>query len=186
MDIEKEVRFKVADDVWQKAIEHSEEYQAKLEMLDITLGAFGRDSVARTGKVFRIRKKPNKITLEIKNKISDGWQEEAIVLDSVERGINFLTLAGLKPYLFIDRTREVRKYKGLKIFFDNIKMLGKFIEIEYQDSNNAYEELEEFCKVCSIDGEKQPLYGDIINNMYATDEEFRKEYDKQMNLIINN
>ncbi|MBE5735196.1 MAG: CYTH domain-containing protein [Clostridiales bacterium] len=184
MEIEKEVRYNVTEDEWQLALSNSTEYKPKAEMLDITLGAFGRDSVAKTGKVFRVRKKPNKITLEIKNRIDGGWQEEAIVLDSVERGINFLTLAGLKPYLFIDRTREVRKYKGLKIFFDDIKLLGKYIEIEYQDSENATAELIEFCNICNIFMDPEPLYGDIINKKYNEDETFRTAFDQYLEDLL--
>lgn len=184
MEIEKEKRFNVTEDVWAKALANSEEYKEQVDMLDITMGAFGRESVAKTGKVFRIRKKPNKITLEIKNRIEDGWQEEAITLDSVARGISFLTLAGLKPYLFIDRKREIRKYKGLKVFFDDIKFLGKYIEIEYQDSNDSENEMTEFCKICNIINEPQPMYGEIINHKYETDESFRKSFDNYLKELV--
>lgn len=186
MEIEKEIRYSVSVEIWQKALECSDNYKEKVEMLDITMGAYGRESVAKSGKVFRVRKKPGKITLEIKNKINGGWQEEAIILDSVERGISFLSLAGLKPYLFIDRIREVRRFKGLKIFFDDIKFLGKFIEIEYQDSNDSERELEEFCNMCGITGTPQPLYGDIINSKYETDEVFRKNFEEYLHNLISN
>lgn len=185
MEIEKEVRFCVTEDVWQKAILCSEQYKEKVPMLDITMGAFGRESVAKTGKVFRIRNKPNKITLEIKNRIEGGWQEESIVIDSIERGMSFLTLAGFKPYLFIDRYREVRKFKGLKIFFDDIKFLGKYIEIEFQDSANSTKEMEEFCALCNISGTPQPLYGEIINEKYETDPIFRENFDNYLQKLIN-
>ena len=184
MEIEKEERYKVSDSAWEKALENSQEFKEKTEMLDIVMGAYGRESVAKTGKVFRIRKKPNKIALEIKNRIDGGWQEEAIALDSVKRGVNFLTLAGFSPYLFIDRIREVRTYKGLKVFFDDIKLLGKYIELEYQDSQEAEKEMMEFCSLCGIDGESQPLYGEIINIKYDTDENFRKEFDEYLNKVV--
>lgn len=184
MELEKEVRFLVTDDVWQNALKNSEEYKEKVEMLDITMGAYGRESVAKTGKVFRIRQKPNKTTLEIKNRIDGGWQEEAIVLDSVDRGVSFLTLAGMKPYLFIKRNREVRKYKGLKVFFDDIYLLGKYIELEYQDSKNSENELKEFCKLVGINGDEQPLYGEIINYKYETDENFKLAFDNYLNNLV--
>ena len=186
MELEKEVRYLVDDVVWENALEKSSEYKEKVKMLDITMGAFGRESVAKTGKVFRVRQKPDKITLEIKNRIDGGWQEEAIELDSVKRGVSFLTLAGLKPYLFISRMREVRKYKGLKIFFDDIELLGKYIEIEYQDSSDSKNELREFCSVCGISGVEQPLYGDIINKKYEEDAEFRQSFEAYLEKLINN
>ena len=186
MEIEKEVRFNVTDEMWLKALSNSENYKEKVEMLDITMGAFGRESVAKTGKVFRVRQKANKITLEIKNRIEGGWQEEAILLDTVERGVSFLTLAGLKPYLFIARNREIKKYKNLKIFFDDIELLGKFIEIEYQDSNDSEKEMQEFISMCGISGEEQPLYGDIINKRYEEDSQFRTNFDEYLNKIVQN
>ena len=185
MELEKEVRFLVGDDIWNKAQEITKSFKDKVEMLDITMGAYGRESVAKTGKVFRIRKKTNKITLEIKNRIADGWQEEAIVLDSVTRAISVLTLAGLKPYLYIARTREVKKFKGLKIFFDDVELLGKYIEVEYQDSEDAMAELQEFCSLCGIESDGQPMYGEIINIKYEEDIEFRKAFDNKLKLLIN-
>ena len=95
-----------------------------------------------------------------------------------------MTLAGFSPYLFIDRQREVKKYKGLKIFFDDIKLLGKYIEIEYQDSENAEKEMKEFCDKCGIYGDPQPLYGEIINVKYDTDESFRKSFDEHLSKIV--
>ena len=184
MELEKEVRFLVDDDCWEKAIENTLPQQEKIPMLDITMGLFGRESLAKTGKVFRVRQKPNKISLEVKNKIKDGWQEESIDVDSVERAVSFLYLAGMKPYLYISRTREVRNFKNLKIFLDDIELLGKFIEIEYQDSVNAEEELNEFISICDIVGEKQPLYGDIINFRYDNDLKFRLKFEAKLNSII--
>ena len=56
-----------------------------------------------------------------------------------------------------------------KIFFDDIELLGKYIEIEYQDSSDSENELKEFCSLCGIVGDEQPLYGDIINKRYFLD-----------------
>lgn len=185
MELEKEVRYLVSDDEWEKAIENSTPFKEKTKMLDITMGAYGRESVAKTGKVFRIRKKGDKITLEVKNRIEGGWQEEVVRLDSVEQGMNFLRLAGMEAYLFIDRYREVRKYKGLKVFFDDINLLGKYIELEYQDSDDAVSDVEEFKKLCGINSSEQPLYGDIINYKYENDENFRIEFERILESLIN-
>lgn len=184
MELEKEVRFLVTDEIWQTALDNSTPYKEKVKMLDITCGAYGRESVAKTGKVFRVRNLPNKITLEIKNRIEGGWQEEAIVLESVEKGISFLNLAGMKPYLFIDRYREVKKFKDLKIFFDDIYLLGKYIEIEYQDSPDAENQVKVFLNICKIEGEPQPLYGEIINYKYDNDTIFREKFEKYLNTLI--
>lgn len=184
MEVEKEVRYSVSQRSWDLALKNSSEYRPKVEMLDITMGAYGRESVLKTGLVFRVRKKPTKITLEIKKRIAGGWNEESIEIDSVERGINFLSLAGLEPYLYIARTREVRLYKGLKIFFDDIELLGKYIEIEYQDSKDSQNEIKEFCALCDILGEEQPLYGEIINAKYDEDKAFRSIFESRLQELI--
>ena len=184
MELEKEVRFLVTDEVWNSALSNTTDYKERVKMLDITLGAYGRESVHKTGKVFRVRQKPNKITLEIKNRIEGGWEEEAIELDSVARGVSFLQLAGMSPYLFIDRYREVRRFKGLKVFFDDIDLLGKYIEIEYQDSDNSEKELEEFISLVKITGNPAPLYGEIINEKYDTDIDFRVKFEEKLAKII--
>jgi len=186
MELEKEIRFLVNDETWDIALKLTTPYKDKVKMLDLTFGLYGKESVAKTGKVFRIRQKPDKVTMEIKNRIEGGWEEESITLDSVTRGISFFTLAGLKPYLFIDRFREIKKFKNLKIFFDDIKYLGKYIEIEYQDCEDSQDEIEEFCKVCNIDSEPQPLYGEIINQKYDNDDEFRSDFDKYLDEILSN
>lgn len=90
----------------------------------------------------------------------------------------------MDPYLYIDREREVRQYKGLKIFFDDIKLLGKYIEIEYQDSTSAETELNEFIKMFNIEGDPQPLYGTIINEKFESDPNFRKIFSETLANLI--
>ncbi len=185
MELEKEVRYTVNDAIWNAVYENTTPLIEKTHVLDITCGAFGRDSLAKTGRVFRVRQKPGKVALEIKKRTDNNdWIEEAIKLESVEQGINFLHLAGLDPYLYIDRQREVRQYKGLKIFFDDIELLGKFIEIEYQDSPSAETELKEFIEKFNIVDEPQPLYGTIINDRFENDPEFRAVFSAKLESLI--
>lgn len=185
MEIEKEVRYIVDNKVWQSVIDGTTEYKPQEHMIDITMGKYGFESFAKTGLVFRVRQKGQKTTLEIKKRVQDReWQEESIVIDSVKRGVSYLSLAGLSPYLYIDRTREVRRYKGLKIFLDDVKMLGKYIEIEYQESDQAENELREFLQKFDITSDPQPLYGDIIIAKYRNDQSFKNEFDKKLQNLI--
>lgn len=185
MEVEKEVRYAVNDEIWNNVYKNTTPLIVNTHVLDITCGAFGRDSLAKTGRVFRVRQKPNRVALEIKKRTDNNdWLEESINLDSVEQGISFLHLAGLDPYLYIDREREIRQYKGLKIFFDNIQLLGKYIEIEYQDSASAESELDEFIKMFNIVGDPQPLYGTIINERFELDADFRKVFSEKLESLI--
>ena len=158
MEVEKEIRFSVLEESWRKAIEFSEPLKGTQKMMDITMGAYGFSSLAETGRIFRVRQIGDKITLEIKQRTEENeWLEQAIKLENVKQGINFLMLSGLDPYLFIDRTREVRKFKSLKIFMDDIDLLGKFIEIEYQESVDAQKEIMEFLALTQIETEPQRI-----------------------------
>ncbi len=187
MEIEKEVRYLVDENCWNKILNGTTEYKPKEHMIDITLGKYGFDSFAKTGRVFRVRQKGQRISLEIKKRVDNSqWLEESIPLESVEKGLSYLHLAGLDPYLYIDRYREVKKYKGLKIFFDNVDMLGRFIEIEYQDCANGLSELNEFVSQFDIKGEPQELYGDIIIHKYKTNPEFRAKFDIRMSELMSN
>lgn len=187
MEVEKEVRYLVDDNIWNSVLLGTTEYKPKSQMLDITMGKYGLDSFQKTGLVFRVRQKGEKISMEIKKRVGESeWLEESIALDSVGRGVSYLKLAGLSPYLYISRTREVKKFKGLKIFFDDVEMLGKFIEIEYQDSDNAKAELNEFLHTFGIENNPQDLYGAIIIRKYNEDENFRNAFNSKMNEIVNN
>ena len=185
MDIEKEVRFNVSEASWRKVIEHTEPLKGTQKMVDITLGAYGFDSLAETDKIFRVRQIGDVITIEIKHRTEENsWLEQAIKLENIKQGLNFLMLAGLDPYLFIDRTREVRKYKNLKIFMDDIDLLGKYVEIEYQDSTEAEAEITEFLALAEITSSAQPLYGDIFKQRIQTDPEFKAELEFRLNKVL--
>ena len=136
--------------------------------------------------LFEIEFTKNNIVLLNGRDVTKRIREADVTNLSTELSVSFLTLAGLKPYLFISRMREVRKYKGLKIFFDDIELLGKYIEIEYQDSSDSEKELNEFCSLCGIDGIEQPLYGDIINKKYEEDSVFRQAFEDYLEKLTKN
>ena len=62
-------------------IKNSEPYKLSTHTLDITFGAFGFESLAKTGRITRIRQKGETILLEIKARESqNSWIEEKIKL----------------------------------------------------------------------------------------------------------
>ena len=105
----------------------------------------------------------DKKTLEVKNYTNKNeCLEQSINLEKVSDGVNYLSLIGMKPYLYLKRFREVRKYNDLKIFIDEFDILGNFVEIEYQDSNNGKEEIRKFKELIDIKGLEQDMYGGIV------------------------
>lgn len=188
MEIEKEIRFKIESDSKIKEIElETEEIQGKSETIDLVLGWKGFESLDKYGFICRVRKKNDEIYLECKKKIKDNiWNESKIKLKEFSEGINFLSLIGMKPYLYINRKRQIRKFKDLKIYIDEVDMLGSFIEIEFQEAQNEKEQIQEFLSHFNIKNIEQKLYGDIFKEKIETDINFKAEFERKMKYFINN
>ena len=145
MKIEKEVKYQINKKQLKEILNITEPYKEKVEMIDITCGYDGFDSYKNRGFICRVRKNGNKTTLEVKNYFNKNeCLEQSIKLENIFDGINYLKLIGMLPYLYLKRLREVRKFKNLKIFIDEFDIIGDYVEIEYQDSDDSEIELEEF------------------------------------------
>lgn len=185
MDLEQECRYKIDDEQITRIKAISKVVDEKSEQIDLTLGYAGFESLYKFGYVCRVRKKKDKIWMEVKNKIDDeSFHETKVNLNNFQNGVEFFKSIGMKPYMYMRRTREILEYKGLKLFIDDIELLGKFVEIEFQDITNAKEILEDFLKEINITTDKQPLYGDILNNLLKNNEEFKKEYQEKLQKFI--
>ena len=186
MEIEKEIRFKIESDSKIKEIEQeTKEIQERIETIDLVLGWKGFESLNKYGFICRVRKKNDEIYLECKKKIQEHtWNESKIKLKEFKEGINFLSLIGMKPYLYINRKRQIRKYKDLKIYIDEVDMLGNFIEIEFQEALNEEKQIQEFLRHFNIKNVEQKLYGDIFKEKIETDIDFKAKFEKKMKLFI--
>ena len=185
MELEKEVRYAINHKTKKKIIENTSLFKERMEMLDITCGYSGFDSYAKYGYICRVRQKGDKKTLEVKNySSSNECVEQTISLDKVSDGVNYLKLIGMKPYLYLKRYREVRKYKDLKIFIDEFDIIGDYVEIEYQDSKNAKSELSEFINTVGIKGTPEDMYGGIVKDKLENDKEFEKLFFDNLEKIL--
>lgn len=186
MEIEKEVRYCISNEQIEMIKKNTDKYKEKTEMLDITCGYEGFESYSKYGFICRVRQKGDKITLEVKNYFNkDECLEQSIKLEKVIDGVNYLKLIGMKPYLYLKRWREVRKYNNLKIFIDEFDIIGNYVEIEYQDSKNAEKELEEFIKLINIKDSPQDMYGGIIKEKIENEEGFKDIFDANLDKILN-
>ena len=186
MNIEKEERYLITDKEKVKIIENTITYKERTEMLDLSFYQDGKNLYDLYKYIIRLRKKGDSIKLEIKNYQNENeCVESSIKIENIKDVINFLKLMNLEPYIFLKRYRTIRLYKNLKIFIDELDIIGDYVEIEYQDSPNAIEELAEFKKICSINGTKQDMYGAIINEKLK-DNNFKEEYQKKLVKILNN
>lgn len=184
MNIEKEVRYQVSKEIINRIINVTSPCKKRQHMMDITFGYDGFNSLGKYGFICRIRYKNDKKVMEVKKKLEEGWLEQEINLSDLGEGINFYKLIGMTPYMFLNRYRETRTFKGLKIFIDEIEVVGDYVEVELQDSTDAKNELIEFLKLVNIQSSEQGLYGDIIKERLQTDQKFADDYLSALNNVI--
>lgn len=184
-NIEREIRYSINDKILKEIIRITDLKEEKEHILDITYGKKGFSSLSKYGYICRIRQKDKKIWMEVKQRQLDGsFIESKVNINKVKDGMDFFSLLYMKPYLYIDRKREIRAFKGLKIFIDEVEMLGKFVEIEYQEVDNENSLVEEFKEKVGIKSDPQPLYGDIFKNRIENDESFKKKFVQKLNDIL--
>lgn len=185
VDIEQEYRYRIDDEKICKIKEIADTVETLKLQKDITFGYAGFESLYKYGYVCRVRQKGEKKWMEIKKRAGeDTFHETKLKLDNYCEGIEFFTALGMKPYMYIQKTREILSYKGLKIFIDDIELLGKFVEIEFQNVDDAKKVVDEFLNIINITTQKEPLYGDILKEKLQNDEEFKTMYEEKLKQFI--
>ena len=181
--IEKEIRYKITDTKINKILSDNNIKTNSIKMLDIVLGKDGFNSLEKYGYIVRIRQKNENLMLEMKQRIDKNeWLETNIPLNNIKDCYNILKTLGLEAYLFIKRDRMKFNINNLKICIDNVSLIGKYIEIEYQESNE--EELKIFIEKYNLKGSGEPLYGDIFKEKVENDIKFKEKFIKELNKII--
>lgn len=187
MKLEREYRFSVNEENLTKIKMLSRPKKPVDRVTDLVMGYYGFNSLDRLGYICRIRQKKGKTVLECKKRMdSNTWQEQQITLDSIKQGYNFLSALGLKPYLLLDRQREVRETEDFILALDDVEMLGKFVEIELKDieSSDNEKKLQQFLVECKISGKAQKLYGDIFKEKIENDATFKNTFEKSLGRVL--
>ncbi len=183
--LEQEYRYEVSEENIKKIKEICSELETTERQIDLTLGYLGFNSLEKYGYVCRVRQKGNKTWMEIKTRVDDyTFNEVEIPINDFNKGVEFFKAIGMTPYLYMNRSREILEYKNLKIFIDDIELLGKFIEIEFHDVQNASKNIESFLSITKICSEKRPLYGDIFKHKIETNQKFRIEFEEFLDKFL--
>ena len=179
--MEKEIRLEVNSEQIKKIRNNSELVTEKTRMIDITCGKYGFDSLSKVGYICRVRAKSGKYRIEIKNYLDpEKAIEKSLPINSVKDGIEFFELLGMKPYLVLDRYREVRKHNDLIICIDEFQdTIGDFVELEYQESNRT--QAIQYINDMGIELDLKEKYGDIVKNKLKEDKEFEENFNKSLN-----
>lgn len=170
-NLEKEIRLKITNNDIKKIKKITEIYKKKVRLIDITCGKYSFDSLNKLGYIGRIRCNNDDYTIEIKNYQNENeCLEKSLSINSIKDGLDFFELLDMKPYLILDRYREVRKYNNLLLFIDEFDTIGSYIEIEYQ--NSSKEEAIKFIDLLNLNKIQQKKYGDIVKQMISDDDSF--------------
>lgn len=181
-EIEKEVRYLIDENIKNDIRNNCEIVKKSYYTIDVVVGLDGFNSLNNYGYIVRIRDKGNKIYVENKRRLENGdFSEQRIEVKDIKTPLNFFMNMGYEPYLVIEREREELSYKSLKIFIDNISLLGVFVEIEYQD--NEIELVKEFIEKFNVVSEPQQLYGDIFKEKIK-EKTFKEKFDNLVKKCI--
>lgn len=187
MELEKEVRYRINDEETLQKIKYiTTPKEEKKKNIDLVMGRDGFNSLEKYGYICRIREKDNKIFLQCKKRVNENeWNEAKINLNNFNEGYQFLSLIGMKPYLYLNREREVRKYGNLLIFIDVVDLLGTYVEIELQEAEDPLQKLQEFLQEVGIKDKREKLYGDIFKEKIENDKNFKMKFKENLNKLVN-
>ena len=186
MELEKEVRYRINDkQTIEKIVNLTTLKEEKKKNIDLVMGWDGFNSLEKYGFICRIREKNEQVYLQCKKRVNENeWNEAKIDLNSFSEGYQFLSLIGMKPYLYLNRKREVRKYGNLFVFIDVLDLLGTYVEIELQEAKEPAKELQEFLQTAGIKDEREKLYGDIFKEKLESDQDFRIKFEENLYKLI--
>lgn len=186
MELEKEVRYKINDkQTIERIVNLTTLKEEKKKNVDLVMGWDGFNSLEKYGFICRIREKNKQIYLQCKKRINENeWNEAKIDLNSFSQGYQFLSLIGMKPYLYLNKEREVRQYENLSIFIDVVDLLGTYVEVELQEAKEPAKELQEFLQTVGLKDEREKLYGDIFKEKLESDQEFKIKFEENLEKLI--
>ena len=182
--IEREVRYKIDESIKDKVINSTYPLEDKTKCVDLCMGKYGFDSLDKLGYIIRLRENNGKVVMESKNRLEgNAWREAKIPLETMKQGYDFLLNIGLKPYLYINRTREVREIEIAKVFIDDLELLGSFVEFELKDGY-TFDDLGRYLNDIGIENTPEKLYGDIFKEKIK-DPTFNEKLTKAIKDFLN-
>ena len=175
--IEREVRYKINKEIKDKIIKSSYQIEEATKCVDLCMGKYGFDSLEKLGYIIRLRNKSGKCIIESKKRLdNNSWSEAKLTIPTMRDGYAFLKNIGLQPYLYINRTREIRKIDIAKVYIDDLEILGTFVEFELEEGYE-FKDLEKYLSEIGIENNPEKLYGDIFKE---------RTKEPEFNEILNN
>lgn len=175
IEVERRARVEDLEAVKESLGKMNAEFLGKKKQID---RVFGHDKfldentkIVEGGLSARIRKVDDKDPrLDFKEIIREGsgGLEVSIHLNNVEEGKKFLDKLGFDEAFTVSKSRELYRYDGFEVCLDEVKKLGKFVEVEKEISeekrkDEVFKKCEEILKDIASDPEfMDKKYGDLM------------------------
>lgn len=176
IEIETRAKVKDFDPIKRKIKEFGGKFIKKEKQVD---KIFGREKdLDKEHKIIegcfsaRVRKKGDKISVELKEICRDGVGSEfSSPISNVNEGVIFLTKLDFDEAFTISKIREVYELDDFEISLDEVDKLGNYIEIEYRQKADVEKEkalakcielLEKLDHSAKIETKK---YGDLMQDL---------------------
>lgn len=163
LEIEAKARLKDFKKLKEKILDMGGEYIKKEVQIDTYFNHPSRD-FAKTDEALRVRKVGGDIFLAYKgpklDKLTKTREEIEVKVGDLKKPEEILRKVGFREVLTIEKERECFRIKDLYLMLDDVKGLGKFVEIEKRADNYEPEEMVDFLKELGVDE------GDIERKSY--------------------
>lgn len=182
--VEIEQRFKITTEEYDDIVARFD-WTAGTRVCDLTFGPSGATSMQTHGWVIRLRQTDDSVRMEYKSPANEEWSawvEYSITVDDFGHAAKILQSAGLQPGLLLDRVRRTASSDGISLSLDDVRGLGKFIEIEVRtqsaSDSEAHEAIARMRDELNLpEGSAARPYGELLLHRLADDPELRNELD---------
>ena len=186
MLIETEIRVKLTNADYFRLLNEND-WDNCDNIVDITYGPNGIDSMDINGWIVRIRQKGINTTVEYKSRVKESnstWHEITVEIDSAEKMAMLLDKLGLKFGLLIKKQRRTKSYGNIMISLDDVEGLGYFIEAEIVSGTIIESGLDLLNKKLLSFGlkdiDKADAYGDLLINKINLNKKFKQQYEAKV------
>lgn len=185
--MELELRFEISAELYEKFVSQLDWSPAE-RVCDLTLGPSGATSMQTDGWVVRLRRTDQQVRLEYKapqNAEWSAWTEYGTDVGSFSDTVKILRALGLQAGLVLDRVRRTTRHGHLTLSLDDVRGLGRFLEIEAESSDaEDLEAAAEIAREREVLGlrdypEARP-YGELMLKRFQSEPEFRRSHDQML------
>lgn len=188
---EVELRFALSEEEYVRYCAMFE-WGPRTRVTDLTLGPSGATSMQTHGWVVRLRRSGGSIRMEFKERRNGdwtSWTEHGTEIGDFSAAVQILTGIGLRPGLLLDRLRMTRVDRAVTYTLDDVRGLGRFLEIEVAAEDGAEGEAQQMIEHarCGLDlatREPERPYGELMLRALDRDPEVRAQTDEAIQELL--